>query len=91
METWQVFLCQLPDTANTGLICAGGWFKEIHLSLEILELTFFLPLLLFYHLQHFLFCNKWLTFLFCVFKDNSQWKGLFPVALFYCVCSDSAL
>lgn len=44
METQQAFMCQLPDTTNTGLILhevgrRWWWFKELYFLLGILELV----------------------------------------------------
>lgn len=44
METQQAFMCQLPDTTNTGLILhevgrGWWWFKELYFLLGILELV----------------------------------------------------
>lgn len=54
------FTCQLQTQLILGCFCTGGWFKGMHLLLEILELTFLLFLL--YHLQ-----NTWTKFLLLAF------------------------
>lgn len=63
------FMCQLQTHLIPGCFCTGEWFKGIYLLLEILELTFLLFLL--YHFQNTYTRFLLLTFLLCVFKDNS--------------------
>lgn len=63
-----------------GLFCTEGWFKELHLLLEMLELLFLPLFFLALSLTTFIIVyfatirSLLLTFLLFVFKENSQWK-----------------